>query len=52
MRGDLAAVIVREENVYQNRSIDDYTKNSIFQLLEAEKIKESIRNKEIDMWNY
>jgi hypothetical protein len=47
-----SSVIVREENVYQNRSIDDYTKNSIFQLLEAEKIKESIRNKEIDMWNY
>ena len=47
-----SSVIVREENVYQNRSIDEYTKNSIFQLLEAEKIKESIRNKEIDMWNY
>ncbi|MDG1245101.1 MAG: gliding motility protein GldN [Polaribacter sp.] len=48
-----SSVIVREENVYQNRSIEKYIpKNSIFQLLEAEKIKESIRNKEIDMWNY
>jgi hypothetical protein len=24
----------------------------LFQLLEANKIKEEIRNKEIDMWNY
>jgi len=48
-----SSVIVQEENVYGNRAIEDYTRgNSIFQLLEAEKIKESIRNKEIDMWNY
>jgi hypothetical protein len=24
----------------------------LFQLLEADRIKESIRDKEIDMWNY
>ena len=47
------AVIVREENIYGNRSISDYVRgNSLFQLLEADKIKEDIRNKEIDMWNY
>ena len=47
------AVIVREENVYGNRSIADYIRgNALFQLLEADRIKESIRNKEIDMWNY
>ena len=47
------AVIVREENVYGNRSIADYIRgNALFQLLEADIIKESIRNKEIDMWNY
>ena len=47
------AVIVREENVYGNRSIADYIRgNALFQLLEADRIKESIRNKVIDMWNY
>ncbi|MBU3010781.1 gliding motility protein GldN [Polaribacter vadi] len=48
-----SGVIVREENIYGNRSISDYVRgNSLFQLLEADKIKEDIRNKEIDMWNY
>ena len=47
------SVIVREENVYGNRAIADYIRgNALFQLLEADRIKESIRNKEIDMWNY
>ncbi len=47
------AVIVREENVYGNRAIADYIRgNALFQLLEADRIKESIRNKEIDMWNF
>jgi gliding motility associated protien GldN len=48
-----SAVIVREENVYGNRKISDYVRgNSLFQLLEADKIKEDIRNREMDMWNY
>jgi gliding motility associated protien GldN len=47
------SVIVREENIYGNRKIADYIRgNALFQLLEADRIKESIRNKEIDMWNY
>ena len=47
------AVIVKEENIYGNRSIEDYVRgNSLFQLLEANKIKEDIRNREMDMWNY
>jgi len=47
------SVIVREENIYGNRAISDYVRgNSLFQLLEANKIKEDIRNKEMDMWNY
>jgi|TARA_B110000211_G_scaffold147589_1_gene168161 gliding motility associated protien GldN len=47
------AVIVREENVYGNRKIADYIRgNALFQLLEADRIKESIRDKEMDMWNY
>lgn len=45
--------IVQEENIYDNRKIADYIKgNALFQLLEARKIKEDIRNKEMDMWNY
>jgi len=48
-----SAVIVREENIYGNRAIEDYVRgNSLFQLLEADKIKEDIRNREMDMWNY
>jgi gliding motility associated protien GldN len=48
-----SAVIVREENIYDNRAIEDYVRgNSLFQLLEASKIKEDIRNREMDMWNY
>lgn len=48
-----SATIVREENVYGNRAIEDYVRgNSLFQLLEANKIKEDIRNREMDMWNY
>ena len=47
------SVIIREENIYGDRKISDYIKgNALFQLLEADRIKESIRNKEIDMWNY
>lgn len=47
------SVIVREENIYGNRKISDYIRgNSLFQLLEASRIKEDIRNREIDMWNY
>lgn len=47
------AVITKEENIYGNRKIADYIRgNSLFQVLEAEKIKDDIRNKELDMWNY
>ncbi len=47
------ATIVKEENIYGNRGIKDYVRgNSLFQLLEAEKIKDGIRNREMDMWNY
>lgn len=48
-----ASTIVREENMYGNRAIKDYVRgNSLFQLLEADRIKENIRNREMDMWNY
>lgn len=45
--------VIREENIYGNRNISDYVRgNSLFQLLEADKIKEGIRDREMDMWNY
>jgi len=48
-----SSLIYREENVYGNRDISEYIKNNaLFQVLEAMKIKENIRDKEIDMWNY
>ena len=47
------AVIYQEENVYGDREIEKYMKdNSQMQLLEAERVKDKIRNFEQDMWNY
>jgi len=47
------AVIYQEENVYGDRQIEKYMKdNSQMQLLEAERVKDKIRNFEQDMWNY
>ncbi|CAM1370551.1 Protein involved in gliding motility GldN [Tenacibaculum sediminilitoris] len=47
------STILKEENIYGDRSISDYVRgNSLFQLLEANRIKEGIRNREMDMWNY
>lgn len=46
-------IIYREENMYGNRDVSDYVKgNALFQVLASEKIKDNIRNKELDMWNY
>ncbi len=48
-----SASIYKTDNMFGDRRIDDYVKdNSMQQLLEAERIKESIRNLEDDMWNY
>jgi gliding motility associated protien GldN len=47
------SLIYQEENVYGNRQISDYIKgNALMQVLESQKIKENIRDKEINMWNY
>jgi gliding motility associated protien GldN len=47
------SLIVREENIYGNRAISDYIQgNALFQIRESERIREEIRNKELDMWNY
>jgi gliding motility associated protien GldN len=41
-----SSTIIREENIYGNRAIEDYVRgNSLFQLLESNKIKEDIRNR-------
>lgn len=47
------SLIIREENLYGNRSIADYIQgNALFQIMESERIREHIRNRELDMWNY
>ena len=47
------SVIYQEENVYGDRKIMSYMKdNAQNQLLEAERVKEKIRDFEQDMWNY
>jgi gliding motility associated protien GldN len=46
-------VIYREDNVHGDREINDYiSENALFQLLEANRIKEVIRDREQDMWAY
>ena len=47
------SIIYREENIYGNRDVAQYVKgNALFQVIESNRIKEEIRNKELDMWNY
>ncbi|MBC2837768.1 gliding motility protein GldN [Robiginitalea sp. SC105] len=47
------AIIYKEDNVHGDREIRDYiTDNALFQLLESQRIKEQIRNREQDMWAY
>jgi len=48
-----SSLIYKVENLYGNRDVSQYVKgNALFQVLESNKIKDEIRNKEIDMWNY
>lgn len=47
------AVIYKEDNVHGDREVNDYiADNALFQLLEAKRIKEAIRDREQDMWAY
>ncbi len=47
------AVIYKEDNVHGDREIRDYiADNALFQLLESKRIKETIRDREQDMWAY
>jgi len=46
-------VIYKEDNVHGDREIQRYiADNALFQLLEADRIKETIRDREQDMWAY
>jgi len=48
-----AGTIYKVDNVYGDREIKDYVQgNAMMQLLEAERVKESIRDLEDDLWNY
>lgn len=45
--------IYREDNVHGDRKVTDYiAENALFQLLEANRIQEVIRDREQDMWSY
>ncbi|HZW62480.1 MAG TPA: gliding motility protein GldN [Flavobacteriaceae bacterium] len=45
--------IYAEENVYGDRTIDRYIpENALMQLMESDRVKEKIRNFELDMWSY
>ena len=47
------SIIYKEENIYGDREISNYVKgNALFQVIESNKMKDEIRNKELDMWNY
>jgi len=45
--------IFREENVQGDRAVNEYvSQNALMQLLESERIKDKIRDFELDMWTY
>jgi gliding motility associated protien GldN len=46
-----SSIITKESNLY-DRSILDYKKDKMQQILEADRIKNDIRNLEIDLWEY
>ncbi len=47
------SIIYKEENIYGDREVSQYVRgNALFQVLESMKIKEDLRDREIDMWNY
>jgi len=45
--------IFREENVQGDSAVNEYvSQNALMQLLESERIKDKIRDFELDMWTY
>lgn len=48
-----SGVIYKEDNEYGDREVRDYINdNALMQLLESDRIRDVIRNIEIDLWNY
>ncbi len=47
-----ASYLKGTENGYDNRQIDEYIVNGMDQRLESDKLKEKIREREHDMWEY
>ena len=47
-----ASQVIAKENVYSNRTIQDYITNPRDQVLESDKIREEIRVKEHDLWEF
>lgn len=48
-----SSTIYKTDNIYGDREIKDYVQgDAMMQLLEAERVKESIRDLEDDLWNY
>lgn len=48
-----SGTIYKTDNIYGDVNISDYVReNAMMQLLEAERVKESIRDLEDDLWNY
>lgn len=46
-------MIFKDDNVQGDRGVADYINdNALMQLLESDRIKDQIRNIEIDLWNY
>jgi len=52
MQRHFSSFIKAEENVHDNRGIDEYIVNGMDQRLEADRIKETIRVREHEMWEY
>lgn len=44
--------VVREENIFGNRAVSDYIKDKYQKRFESDRIREIIRNTELDLWNY
>jgi len=47
-----ASYIIREGNVYNNRTISTYTLGGIPNMVESDRIREDIFNEEHDLWEF
>jgi gliding motility associated protien GldN len=52
MQRHFSSVITAVENVHDNRQISEYIVNGMDQRLEADAIKEKIRSREVELWEY